>query len=135
DLRRRRPDPLRRLPRAVVLGMSTAQAPAERDGRWWPSHFGDNDELGMLNHITDATRAAAMRLVRTGRMYDLGRVLDERVPVFPSRHFRQTLVTTAHHANPAMGLGENKVKWVTEIISGTTKVGTHLDALSHLQIG
>jgi kynurenine formamidase len=89
----------------------------------------------MLNHITDDTRANALRLVRSGRMYDLGRVLDERVPVFPGRHFRQTLVTTAHHANPEMGLGENKVNWVTEIISGTTQVGTHLDALSHLQMG
>jgi kynurenine formamidase len=89
----------------------------------------------MLNHITDATRAAAMRLVRTGRVYDLGRVLDENTPVFPGRHFRQTLVTTAHHANPGMGLGENSVNWVTEILSGTTQVGTHLDALSHLQIG
>jgi kynurenine formamidase len=115
--------------------MNTAQAPAERDGRWWPSHFGEHDQLGMLNHITDATRAAAVRLVRTGRMYDLGRVLDERVPVFPGRHFRQTLVTTAHHANPEMGLGENRVNWVTEIISGTTQVGTHLDALCHLQMG
>jgi kynurenine formamidase len=107
----------------------------ERDGRWWPSRFGPDDQLGMLNHITDATRADALRQVRLGRMYDLGRVLDERVPVFPGRHFRQTLVTTAHHANPEMGLGENQVNWVTEILSGTTQVGTHLDALSHLQMG
>jgi kynurenine formamidase len=34
-----------------------------------------------------------------------------------------------------MPLGENQVNWVTEIVSGTTPVGTHLDALSHLQIG
>src|SRR4051795_13400776 len=34
-----------------------------------------------------------------------------------------------------MGLGENQVNWVTEIISGTTQVGTHLDALCHLQMG
>jgi kynurenine formamidase len=34
-----------------------------------------------------------------------------------------------------MPLGENQVNWVTEIVSGTTQVGTHLDGLSHLQIG
>jgi kynurenine formamidase len=34
-----------------------------------------------------------------------------------------------------MGLGANRVNWVTEILSGTTQVGTHLDALSHLQMG
>jgi hypothetical protein len=53
----------------------------------------------MLNHISDGARAAALRLVRQGRLYDLGRVLDENVPAFPGRYFRQTLVTTAHHQN------------------------------------
>jgi kynurenine formamidase len=117
----------------VVVGVtSQAAAPAER---WWPSPFGAEDELGMLNHVDDAKRRAALALVRRGRMYDLGRVLDETVPVFPGRHFRQTLVTTAHHANPGGGLGDNRVNWVTEQISGTQQLGTHLDALCHLQIG
>jgi kynurenine formamidase len=107
---------------------------------WWPSPFGPDDQLGMLNHITPARRLAALASVREGRLYDLGRVLDERVPVFPGRAFHQTLVTTAHHANamggdPAMGVGRNRVNWVTEVISGTTQIGTHLDALSHLQEG
>jgi kynurenine formamidase len=101
---------------------------------WWPSPWGAGDTLGMLNHIDDAKRVEAMRLVRTGRMYDLGHVLDERVPVFPGRRFHQTLVTTAHHANMG-GVGENRVNWITEVFSGTTQLGTHLDALSHLQIG
>jgi len=103
--------------------------------RWWPSPFGEDDQLGMLNHIDDAKRASAMSLVREGRLYDLGRVLDEDAPVFPGRYFRQTLVTTAHHANPEMGVGENKVNWITEIVSGTMQLGTHLDALCHLQMG
>jgi kynurenine formamidase len=101
---------------------------------WWPSPFGADDELGMLNHITPAKRVEALGLVREGRLYDLGRVLDEHVPVFPGRAFHQTLVTTAHHANMG-GVGENRVNWITEVISGTTQLGTHLDALSHLQIG
>ena len=101
---------------------------------WWPSPFGHDDQLGMLNHITDATRAAALRLVRLGRLYDLGRVLDADVPAFPGRYFRQTLVTTAHHQNGG-GVGANRVNWITEQIAGTQQLGTHLDALSHLQIG
>jgi len=80
----------------------------------------------MLNHVTDARRAAALTHVREGRLYDLGHVLDERVPVFPGRYFRQTLVTTAHHAAG---------HWITEIVTGTQQLGTHLDALAHLQIG
>jgi kynurenine formamidase len=109
---------------------------ARADERWWPSPFGAEDQLGMLNHVTDAKRREALALVREGRLYDLGRVLDETVPVFPGRSFHQTLVTTAHHANDgAGGLGENRVNWVTEVVSGTMQLGTHLDALSHLQIG
>jgi kynurenine formamidase len=96
--------------------------------------FGPDDELGMLNHVDDAARLRAVSLVRDGRLYDLGRILDERVPVFPGRAFHQTLVTTAHHANMG-GLGENCVNWITETFSSTTQLGTHLDALSHLQIG
>ena len=106
--------------------------PAER---WWPSPFGEDDQLGMLNHVTAAKRRSALGLVHEGRVYDLGRVLDEQSPVFPGRYFRQTLVTTAHHANEAMPVGQNRVNWVTEIVTGTQQLGTHLDALSHLQIG
>jgi kynurenine formamidase len=111
----------------VVVGVSD-------QATGWPSPFGHDDQLGMLNHISDATRAAALRLVRSGRLYDLGRVLDEAVPAFPGRYFRQTLVTTAHHSNGG-GLGANRLNWITEQITGTQQLGTHLDALSHLQIG
>ena len=112
----------------MVLGVETAE-------RWWPSPFGADDQLGMLNHVDDAKRRAAMALVREGRLYDLGHVLDENCPVFPGRYFRQTLVTTAHHGNAQMPVGENDVNWITEIVSGTTQLGTHLDTLGHLQQG
>jgi kynurenine formamidase len=93
------------------------------------------DERGMLRHVTEAKRLEALRLVRQGRVYDLGRVLDEHAPVFPGRSFRQTLVSTAHHANSAMPVGENDVRWITEVFSSTTQLGTHLDTLGHLQAG
>ena len=87
---------------------------------------GVNDEIGMLAHVDEAKRLQALGLVRKGRLYDLGRVLDESVPVFPGRYFRQTLVTTAHHEGGS---------WITEQVAGTQQIGTHIDALSHLQIG
>jgi kynurenine formamidase len=118
-----------------VGSQSTARSESAAD-RWWPSPFGAEDEMGMLNHVTEAKRRQALASVREGRLYDLGRVLDESVPVFPGRYFRQTLVTTAHHANArAGGVGANDVNWVTEQVAGTMQLGTHLDALSHLQIG
>jgi len=93
------------------------------------------DERGMLRHVTEAKRLRALRLVHEGRLYDLGHVLDERAPVFPGRYFRQTLVTTAHHANAAMPVGENEVNWITEVFASTSQLGTHLDTLGHLQMG
>lgn len=95
----------------------------------------------MLNHIGEAKRLQAIALIRGGRLYDLGHVLDENAPVFPGRYFRQTLVTTAHHYNAGegrdagTGLGECNVNWITETISATMQLGTHIDALCHLQIG
>jgi kynurenine formamidase len=81
---------------------------------------------GMLRHVDEARRRAALALVRDGRLFDLGRVLDENVPAFPGRFFRQTLVTTAHHDGG---------HWITEQVAGTQQIGTHIDALSHLQSG
>jgi kynurenine formamidase len=114
--------------------MTAGQTEVEA-ARWWPSPFGAEDQLGMLNHIDEAKRLAALQLVRQGRVFDLGRVLDEQVPVFPGRSFHQTLVTTAHHANSFMPVGDNDVNWVIEVFSSTTQLGTHIDALSHLQMG
>jgi len=80
--------------------------------------------------IDEARRAAALRLVQQGRLYDLSRELHEDIPVFPGRHFRQTLVL-----NPGPPLGSNQVDWATEVITTTMQLGTHLDALCHLREG
>jgi kynurenine formamidase len=96
---------------------------------------GVTHETGALARIDEAKRLQALALVREGRLYDLGRVLDETVPVFPGRYFRQTLVTTAHHANAAAPVGDNDVNWITEVFTATTQLGTHLDTLGHLQMG
>lgn len=94
------------------------------------------EPVGKLAAI-DATKVLeAVRLVRRGELYDLGRILDEHIPAFPGRSFQQKLVTSAHQLNrrrpdagPA-GWGENNVNWITEIVSTTFQLGTHLDALN-----
>jgi len=77
-----------------------------------------------------AKRLEALALVRDGRLYDLAHELHEGIPVFPGRYFRQTLVP-----NPGAPLGAGAVDWTTELISATTQLGTHLDALCHLRAG
>ena len=109
---------------------------------WFPSRYGPEDQIGMLNEIKLEHVVKAARLVKEGRVYDLSHVLDESVPAFPGRSFRQHLTTSAHQLNsrrpdagPQGGWGENDMNWMVEVVSSTSQLGTHLDGLNHIQIG
>ncbi|MDS4030184.1 MAG: hypothetical protein RKO66_08930, partial [Candidatus Contendobacter sp.] len=102
------------LPRMVLLGLCLVQQPgawaaseagtpthsdsrADRTGLpadvqpWWPSRYGADDQLGTLNEITPEVVRAAVALVKTGTVVDLGRVLDDDTPKFPGRYWHQTV--------------------------------------------
>ena len=96
---------------------------------WWPSRYGPDDQAGALNEITPAAVVRAAGLVRSGRVFDLAHVLDEHVPAFPGRAFRQ------HLGPPEGGLGRNQVGWIVEQVSAPSQIGTHMDGLNHLRIG
>jgi kynurenine formamidase len=99
----------------VVVGVTTAIA---------------LDEAGAPGrlHAGDVLRAA--QLVRDGRVFDLAYVLDEHIPSFPGRTFRQHLTT-----NPARKVGRNEVNWMVEYVSAPSQMGTHMDGLNHLHRG
>lgn len=95
-------------------------------GRW-----GDDDELGALNLVTGAHRAAAAALVRTGRLVSLSRDL----PVVPSAD----VPFPAHHHMLASGdaLDATGIEGyeATRDYIGTDVHGlgvTHIDALCHM---
>src|SRR5262245_34768433 len=52
----------------------SADAPLQKwqKGKGWGWVWGKNDEVGSLNEMTDASRAAALRLATKGKVYDLG---------------------------------------------------------------
>jgi len=66
-------------------------------------------------------------LVQEGRVFDLAHVLDEHIPAFPGRTFRQLLTTS-----PARSVGKNKVNWIVEYVNAPSQMGTHMDGLNHL---
>src|SRR2546426_12764238 len=58
-------------------------------GRW-----GKDDQIGALNLVTPAKRAAAARLVRSGRAVSLSRPFPKEPSpnhAFPAKHFMPTL--------------------------------------------
>jgi kynurenine formamidase len=97
---------------------------------WWPSRYGAADEAGALNEIGRADVVRAARLVRDGRVFDLAHVLDEHVPAFPGRSFRQLLTVDANRR-----IGRNDVNFVVEHVVAPSQIGTHVDGLNHLHDG
>jgi len=119
----------------------TESSDAQVAAGWWPSRYGPADQAGALNEITMATVLAAVALVRRGAVFDLAHVLHADIPAFPGRTFRQYLTTNYHQINrrradagPA-GWGRNNVNWIVEQVTATQQMGTHMDALNHLQVG
>src|SRR5262245_18893121 len=64
-----------------VFGVATAASTAQEDpqrprgwtpGKGWGWVWGATDEVGSLNAMTNEMRRAAFRLVKEGKVYDLG---------------------------------------------------------------
>ena len=117
----------------LVVG---AAAPA--DGQSWappsadercPSRWGAGDERGAANHMGPQTVLKAARLIREGRVIELGRVLRRSMPL-GARHFDLYLKPTG----PNLGSnrrGSNEELVVTEM----GQVGTQFDGFTHQTIG
>lgn len=105
--------------------MRTAEL--QRTAHWWPSRYGGDDEIGSLNEVTAEASLRGASMVQTGIVFDLSHVLDEHIPAFPGRSFRQYLTTPAHQTNarrddagPNGGWGANDVNWIVEQVSATS---------------
>lgn len=54
-----------------------------REGHGWGWVWGEDDEVGSLNAMTDASRLAAVGLIKQGKTYDLGVLYDRRSYKWP----------------------------------------------------
>lgn len=91
-----------------------------------PSKWGAADERGAANRVTPDSVAQAAKLIRTGEIIELGRVLSADMPLFTGRSFN---LYTKRTNGP---LGTNKRYSNEEIVTAEIgQVGTQLDMFSH----
>lgn len=94
-----------------------------------PSKWGAADERGAANLMKPETVLRASRLIRTGEVIELGRVLATDMPFFGTRRFD---IHTKRTGGP---MGTNK-RYTNEelVITELGQVGTQFDMFSHQSI-
>lgn len=124
----------------LVAGLALAAAPAvaERAGVG-ASPWGPDDELGRLNLMTDASRAAILARVDGGEVYDLSVEYFVGMPGwFPAGDPRYSIWLThtprGTVVDDPMGVGtamNEHVSYTGTAVSMYAHTGTHIDALNH----
>jgi kynurenine formamidase len=105
-----------------------AQGQTRESGPWWPHpEWGVADQAGASNRITPEKMLAAFRLVRTGRVYELGHVYERGMPLGGGRDFALRLVPAIEPT------GTNRVVYNDEFLATEVgQVGTQFDGLGHV---
>jgi kynurenine formamidase len=112
---------------AMMLAQDWKPPPPDRR---CPSQWGAADERGAANHMQPETVMRATRLIKEGKIYELGRVLAPDMPLLATRSF---LLHTARSSGPS---GTNQLLGNEEtVVTQLGHVGTQLDGLSHIGIG
>jgi kynurenine formamidase len=111
---------------AQAAGAATPIGPV-----WWPSRWGPEDQAGASNHITPEKVLDALKLVKTGKIYELGRVYETAMPKFGDRSFALRIP-----GGPTGGpLGANSIVWHDEFLATEIgQVGTQFDGLGHIGV-
>ena len=99
---------------------------------WTKSKWGPDDEIGAANYMKPELVLKAAQLVKTGKTYALGFPLDSKMPAYPPRGFKITVVQPGQAGTP--GLGPSKTTYNDDIIEGWVGVGSQLDGLGHIGV-
>jgi kynurenine formamidase len=97
--------------------------------KWWPSRYGPDDQRGAANLQTPEKVLQAVGLIKSGRVYQLGHLYENGMPVPGNRHFSLTIPGSP--TNPPAG--KNRIISHDELVSGEIgQVGTQFDGLGHV---
>ncbi len=103
------------------------------------SPWGPDDELGALNRMTDASRAAVLARIEGGKVYDLAVEYFIGMPSWhvlgdPRYQFWMTHTPRGTVVDDPAGVGNHQnelVSYTGDAVSFYTHMGTHIDALNH----
>jgi len=103
-------------------------------GRW-----GDDDELGTINYITESKRQEAATLVRSGRVFSLALPFDSQGPQPPfERRLNPQLSMLGTGTDLRLGRQANAPEgwgYADDMVTMALQCGTQWDALSHVFYG
>jgi hypothetical protein len=110
--------------------------PSDEVGR---SPWGPGDEIGTLNMMTEASRAAILSRVAGGKVYDLSVEFFNGMPSWylagdPLYQLWMTHTPRGHAVDDPLGVGaaqNARVAYTGDAVSMYTHTGTHIDALNH----
>ena len=93
---------------------------------------GTEDEKGAANHLTPQLALEAAKLVKTGKVYQLGVETNSKTPAYPPRTFGVTILQPGQTGGTS--LGPTKTTYNDDIITGWVGVGSQLDGLGHIGV-
>jgi kynurenine formamidase len=121
--------PVALLATLIVGAAASAQTPSwtpPPDSARCPSKWGAGDERGAGNHMKPQSVLNAVKLIKTGEVFELGHVLSAQMPLSPGRIFNMQVKRTS------AALGTNQRTGNEEIITSEMgQVGTQFDGFAH----
>jgi len=99
------------------------------DTTWWPSVWGPDDQRGALNRLGSQNVLTASRLIKEGKIYQLGREYEPGMPLPDNRTYSLSIPV-----RPTRGpSGSNQVVYNVETINANMcQIGTQFDGLGHV---
>jgi kynurenine formamidase len=117
--------------RLLLLALVVLPLVSLADANCQTSIWGPEDEIGAANRITPASILEASKLIKTGKSYSLGIVIDSSTPAFAPR----TLSITVVQPNQQEGnRPTSNMTYNDDIFNGWLGTGSQLDGLGHLGI-
>ena len=99
---------------------------------WTKSKWGPKDEIGAMNLITPKSVMQAAKLIKTGKTYNLGIIVDSKTPAFPPRTMSVTILQP--NQMKTTGLGPTKTTYNDDIFMGWLGIGPQIDGLGHIGV-